>query len=497
MNDQTLPLKNSYVISQFFFIRCLGLIYLIAFVSIWPQIHGLIGSEGILPIQNYLEAIKENVGLKGYWLAPGVFWLNGSDIVLTVVCALGVIFSLCVIWGLIQGWALLALWILYLSLFSVGQDFLSFQWDTLLLEVGLLSIFVSSWKWRDRLRQKTGFPQRLALWLMWWVLFRLMFQSGLVKLTSGDEAWRNLTAMTYHYMTQPIPNPLSWYFHQFPLWFHKVSAIGMHVTELLVPFLIFFGRWPRLIAAGLLASLQLFIFTTGNYCFFNILAILLCLPLIDDQFFNQIFYPQFIKKVLRLQPNPQEQKSYIFITKSILIYFLAALIVIITFGHFIGVNRMPKTVQYIARTVRPFFSINRYGLFAVMTTERPEIIIEGSSDGISWKAYEFKWKPGDLARQPSQVAPHQPRLDWQMWFGALGGSCRTNRWFLPLASRLLQNSEPVIRLFDYNPFPDRPPQYIRAKLYQYVFTDWKSHKASGDWWQREYISLYCPKVSLQ
>ncbi len=490
--------KDSYAFTQFIFTRLLGVIYLIAFISLWVQIQGLVGSHGILPVAEFLTAIKQNYGIERLWILPTVFWFNASDISLHVVCALGVIFSLFVMAGILPAWSLFILWALYLSILTIGRDFLSFQWDILLLEVGLLAVFFAPWKIFS-FRPTDEKPSWLALWLLRIVLFKLMFQSGLVKLLSHDLAWINLTALTYHYFTQPIPNPLSWSVHHWPLWAHKVSCGIMFFVELFVPFLIFCGRWGRLTAAVCISSLMVVVIFTGNYCFFNLLTILLCLLLLDDNIVSR-FIPVKFKEIdvgaTGRSPLP-EIKTW---CHRLFLGMLSCAIIFVTFIHWgrliFRIHNLPQPVLQAARTIGSFASINSYGLFAVMTKTRPEIIIEGSNDGWNWQEYEFKYKVGDLKRRPPQVAPHQPRLDWQMWFAALTPNCQYDRWFVMFEQKLLEGSGPVLKLLEKNPFPDQPPRYIRATKYLYEFTDVKTKNETGAWWQRQYDSPYCPPISL-
>ena len=377
------------------------------------------------------------------------------------------------------------LWVFYLSLTMVGQDFLGFQWDNLLLEAGLLLIFLFprplSHQFKPTLR-----PSVIIIWLLRWLLFRLMFESGMVKLLSGDVNWAHLTALSYHYWTQPLPNMISWYANQLPLWFQRFSCAMVFVIELVIPFLIFCGRWGRLIAFFGITTLQLLIILTGNFCFFNLLTIGLCLSLLEDEHWRFISLP--------VKENIGEGGISHKVTTGI----IAGIILIVSLGlmadSFLHLP-LPKPVAKLIEIVSPLRSINNYGLFAVMTTERHEIILEGSNDGDHWLPYEFYYKPGDVNRVPSWVMPYQPRLDWQMWFAALS-PWRDNQWLMSLMVRLLQGEPSVLHLLAVNPFAAHPPQYIQASFWEYHFTDFKSKGPKGPWWQRKVIGLYCPTVSL-
>jgi predicted DCC family thiol-disulfide oxidoreductase YuxK len=473
--------------SSWLFLRGLGCIYLIAFLSLWVQIHGLIGSNGISPAEQYLEAVRQQIGTEGYYLVPTLFWLNPSDIFLHFLCAGGVLLSLVLIVGFFPTFTLAGLWVFYLSLVTVGQAFLSFQWDVLLLEAGFLAIFFAPLQLRETFTRASQ-PSTAFLWLLRWLLFRLIFASGFVKLAS-DEVWRNLTALNFHYETQPLPTSLGWYVHQFPEWFQKVSVIGMFAGELVVPFLIFAPRRLRTIGCIGLVGLQMLIILTGNYCFFNLLTLALCLLLIDDVTWKGLLTKRFMPTIRFIEQPPRRYKR-------ICIAIVATLLLLLSGIRFTGQlfrdARFPD-VAWIA----PFRSVNTYGLFADMTESRPEIIVEGSNDRITWETYQFRWKPGDLTVAPKWVAPHQPRLDWQMWFAALQGSYQRTPWFLNFMGALLQGKPKVLQLLADNPFPDTPPRYIRATLYDYRFTDLATKRSEGTWWHREWKSIYCPAISLR
>ena len=479
--------RISSCFSRWLFLRALGCIYLIAFLSLWVQVHGLIGSNGILPADQFLTAVRQQVGTSSYYLVPTLFWLNPSNLCLHLLCAGGVVLSLVLIAGFFPTWTLVGLWGFYLSLVSVGQVFLSFQWDVLLLEAGFLAIFFAPLQIRDTL-SRVSQPSRAFLWLSRWLLFRLMFASGFVKLVS-DEVWRNLTALNFHYETQPLPTSIAWYVHQLPEWFQKISVIGMFAVELVIPFLIFAPRRLRTVGCIGLVGLQVLIILTGNYCFFNLLTIALCLLLIDDVTWKRLL-PKRLMPSIRLLEQPSHKY------KRICIGVVAALLFLLSGIRFSGQlfreGRLPDVAW-----ITPFRSVNTYGLFADMTESRPEIIVEGSNDRITWKTYEFRWKPGDLTNAPKWVAPHQPRLDWQMWFAALQGDYQHTYWFLNFMGAVLRGNPAVLKLLADNPFPDTPPRYVRATLYNYRFTDLATKRSDGMWWDREWSRIYCPAISLR
>jgi len=447
------------------FLRLLAVTYLIAFWSLATQILGLAGSQGVLSAGDFLKGAAQYYGPSHFWQIPTLCWLNHSDGFLLFLCYAGMACSTLLFFGVVPCVSAAVLWALYLSLAGVGQDFLGFQWDNLLLEAGFLAIFL----FPLRLSRP---PSKAIIWLLRWLLFRLMFESGVVKLLSGDFNWANLTALTYHYLTQPLPNVISWYFYQLPVWFHKLSCAVVLVVEVLVPFLIFCGRRARRVAFYVFIVFQALIILTGNYCFFNLLTIALCFTLFDG-------------------PDVKPSRAHQWVAG-----IVAAAIVLISLSQVAAMYRpFPTLMRKMVQAVEPFRTVNVYGLFAVMTTQRNEIIIEGSRDGVTWLPYEFRWKPGDPAQAPRWAMPHQPRLDWQMWFAALG-NYRENPWLMNLMGRLLQGSKPVIALLEKDPFPGSPPRYIRAAFYEYRFTDTLTRRKIHHWWQREYKAPYSPEMSL-
>jgi predicted DCC family thiol-disulfide oxidoreductase YuxK len=503
------------------FLRWLGAVYFIAFVSLWVQIPGLIGSDGILPVKLTLDNVRQqalsaHVGWEQYHYLPTFCWIGAGDGFVEAQCAAGVILALLVVAGIAPAPCLGGLWLLYLSLTTVGREFLSFQWDALLLEIGLLAIFFAPGELLPR-KERTPEPSGVVLWLLRWLLFRLMFASGCVKLASGDATWRNLTALDYHYETQPLPTWLGWYASQMPPWFQKGSTVVMFGIELVMPFLIFAPRRVRMLPCAAFIALQGLIFLTGNYCFFNLLTVGLCLLLLDDSALRRLVAPltKRLDRMRRRGKPPAGQSSLVMhqpgagsSTRRILswqwpgltVLPLAALAVLISLVHFAGLFNWnftwPAPVAAVCNWVAPFRSFNSYGLFAVMTTSRPEIIVQGSNDGVTWLDYQFKYKPGDVRRRPGFVEPHQPRLDWQMWFAALG-DYRQNAWFVNFCVRLLQGSPTVLSLLERNPFPAAPPRYVRAVVYDYRFTTLVTRRKTGAWWRREEKGEYLPVISLR
>ena len=488
----------SYLWVRFAFLRGLALIYLIAFASYWMQVDGLVGSHGIVPAQSVMTASKEEMAhahmeAKRFLIAPTLCWWSASDAALHWQCFLGVACALALLAGIAPALMLFLLWALYLSLCSIPGPFLNFQWDALLLETGFLAIFFAPLQILERPSRQRR-PSTLVLWLLRWLLFRLMLESGCVKLMSGDAAWWNLTALRVHYETQPLPTWLGWYAHQFPPFFQSFSVLVMFLIELVAPAFIFSGRRLRLAAAAIFAFFQVAILLTGNYGFFNWLTLLLCVPLLDDRVicFSRAKIPppanpSASARVSARWPWPV----------TLLLTALAVPMTLIPFFRAMGVTQSwPPPVVWLYDWVQPWRSFNGYGLFAVMTPTRPEIIVQGSADGQNWLDYQFKYKPGDLTRAPAFVAPYQPRLDWQMWFAALGGPGR-DPWFYHFEYCLLQNSAPVLALLGPNPFPKVPPKYVRAQLYEYHFTDRATRRATGAWWRREWKGPYTQSLSLE
>jgi predicted DCC family thiol-disulfide oxidoreductase YuxK len=472
----------TYFWARKWFLRSLGVVYLIAFISLWVQILGLIGANGILPVNQFLSAAYNQIGPRAVSMFPTLCWFNSSDVFLYLLCGSGVVLSVLLIFDLAQVVSLIGLFVLYLSLTIAGQTFLSFQWDTLLLETGFLSIFLAPWA-------ANAPVSKAAVFLLKLLLFKLMVMSGVVKLTSGDDCWWNLSALDYHYWSQPLPTIVAWWADQHPKWFKEFSVAFCLVVEIIVSLFIWAPRRPRLVAAGLIIFLQIAIAITGNYCFFNLLTIVLCLLLIDD-----VALGRKSATVIDLRHSYKERLS---------IYGAVATIVVtlplnacLIFTAFKPDVEWLRPVLFVYEHVERFRIANGYGLFRVMTKDRREIILEGSADGIDWVPYEFKWKPGDVKRAPGWCAPHQPRLDWQMWFAALG-SYEQNEWFVRFAGCLLNGNPEVVKLLKTNPFPKTPPRYVRAISYRYRFTTASEHRETGAWWKRTELGQYLPTISLQ
>lgn len=499
----------TYHIAGALFWRLLGVVYLIAFVSLWTQIDGLVGEHGILPAETFLEAAEQHFSqqdppVSPVWHLPTLAWISPQDGMLHALCAAGALVSLLLILGIAPIPALIFLWLAYLSLFHVGQVFLSFQWDILLLETGFVAIFVAPFTLRSRLFGDRH-PPRLAIWLVWWLLFRLMFESGAVKLTWNDtpwgagtvpvaNTWETLTALDFHYWTQPLPIWTSWYAAQLPPWFQKLSVVGVFVIELGLAWLIFGPRPLRYLAFGGITLLMLLIAGTGNYNFFNLLAVILALTLLDDR-----AWPRFVRRRVTaadspLLFSPTRWRTILLVPFAVLALLLGGL----QLRDAVTPPAEPGPSLESQLGIAQFVLVNDYGLFRRMTETRPEIEIEASADGIDWQPYRFRWKPGDPSRRPRFNTPHQPRLDWQMWFEALRleqvhkvtGTIdprHMSPWFQSFLMQLATGEAKVLELLADDPFPDAAPKFIRVTLYQYRFTDTPERAATGDWWHRERV----------
>jgi predicted DCC family thiol-disulfide oxidoreductase YuxK len=466
-----------YDLVSWVFLRAFGAIYVAAFASLGAQILGLVGHAGILPLNDYLGAAHEALGNTAYWILPTLFWLSSSDTALIAGTTAGMVLATIVMLDWCTRPALIGLFVLYLSYVYAGQDFMRFQWDLLLLEAGFLAIFLTA-------------RSRIVVWLYRWLMFRYLFLAGAVKILSGDPTWHDWRALEFHFWSQPLPTPLAWYAAQLPHGLLVGATALTLAAELVIVFLIFLPRRLRAGAGCCIVVFQSLIMLTGNYNFFNLLSMLMCVFLFDDAALRRVVPHRLAAKVQNRARHPER-------TATVVATALALIVVPV------GLDRIWQTfngsslpaVGVLTRAVSPLLIVNPYGLFAVMTTTRPEIVIEGSVDGQVWREYGFRYKPGPETRPPKWNIPHQPRLDWQMWFAALGSS-REAFWFQSLMRRLLEGSPPVLELLGANPFPDRPPKYVRAQLYDYRFTDRSTHEATGQWWIRKLEGLYFPAVSL-
>ena len=490
---------GDYGIAVWVFLRLLGLCHLIAFASLWVQIDGLIGDNGIISAGQWLEAVSKQLGAHRFWQTPTLCWLDPSQSFRHTLCLLGVLLSLTSIIGVATRLSLGLCWLLYLSLSMVGGVFFGFQWDALLLETTLFALFAAPASWKPAWPRQTPAPARAAIGALWWLAFRLMLLSGAVKLLSKDKLWSDLSALTVHFQTQPLPTPLAWWLHQLPPAFHTASCVAMFAVELGAPFLILCGRLGRRIAAAAFCALMLLVALSGNYCFFNLLVFALSLCLLDDKIWLR-FFASREKKPCASPTESTPSKGWLNLCwrslagASLLLFLWCS--VLQTLVPLFQWRTVPPWGAAPLRWLAPFRSVNSYGLFAVMTQKRPEIILEGSEDGRTWKEYSFKWKAGPTSRSLPIVAPYQPRLDWQMWFASLG-ELKHNPWFSNFLVRVLQGEPSVLALLETNPFPEKPPRYLRAALFQYKFTNAETRARTGELWERDYRGDYCPPISLK
>lgn len=476
--------RPTYFAARRGFLKTLGLAYLFAFISFWMQVDGLMGAHGLLPASEVMSAMQDAIGMQPS-RAPTLCWWSSSDAMLHGLCLVGTVAAAALTFGLLPVPALLACFVCYLSLVTPGGIFFSYQWDILLLETGFVAIFLAPLQWR--LRRGCDAPvSGIGLFLAKALLFKIMFMSGMVKLTSGDPSWLNLTALDYHYWTQPLPTALAWFSDKNPEWVKKACVAVALFVEIVVPIFIWAPRRLRIAAAWLLIVLQIGIALTGNYCFFNLLVIALCLLLFDDR----TWAPQ------RKRETPGSRWRWpVWVPATALVVTLP-LNVFQIYTALVPGAEWPRPLIGLHSRLEPFRIANGYGLFRVMTKERPEIIFEGSSDAFDWVPYDFKWKPGDMQRAPQWNAPHQPRLDWSMWFAALG-SQRDRAVAERMVGALLRNEPSVLGLLARNPFPGKPPRFIRATVYDYRFTDWAERKATKQWWSRQVRRAYFPALSLE
>lgn len=465
---------NEYLISINIFLKLLGVVYFFVFTPFLFQIKGLLGSKGILPIKDYLKAIKRLYGPKGYKLVPTLFWINSSNTALLSVVWAGVIASILLMLGIWTPLMIFLLYFLHLSIVSAGQDFLSFGWELFLLEIACNSFFLSL----------TDSPNILIWISINLLLFRFHFQAGAVKLQSKDPNWRNLSAIGFHYQTQPLPNTVAWFIHKLPLSFHKVSTALMFFIELIVPFGIFGPEWMRFGTFILLGGLQLSIWATGNLSYLNHMTLAFTIILVANSFLSPFFE----------MPAANPDLSIIDPLLSLIGAFLIILQALNLWEN-ISLTSIP-IIRKIEKFLAPFHIVNRYGIFAVMTTKRYEIVIEGSLDGKEWKEYIFKHKPSNINCRPKRISPIQPRLDWQMWFLPFN-AYYDNVWLQNFLTLLLKGEKEVIGLIQESPFKDTPPLFIRALAYDYEFTDWKTLRETGNWWKRTYVGIYSPTLILK
>lgn len=478
------PPENTYWLTRALFLRCLGLIYAVAFLILTQQFIPLVGEHGLLPADLFLRQVAQTYGpgLSSWSNLPTLMWLDCSDAFMLGLAWLGLGLALLLLGGVANVPLLLSLWALYLSFCHVGQLFYSFGWEILLLETGFLAIFLCP-LWRAQVA-----PSKALIWLFRWVLFRLMLGAGLIKLR-GDPCWLDLSCLIYHYQTQPLPNPLSWYLHQLPVWFHQASVVFNHFVELVVPWF-FFGprRWRHAAGWGTIAF-QVSLILSGNLSWLNYLSIVLCVACFDDATLARLLPVQGHAR--RWTPSPSQIKEEGRLRRA-LRYSLVALVLCLSLAP---VLNMISPHQAMNASFDPLHLVNTYGAFGSVGQHRPEIILAGTIDSVltdstRWLPYEFKGKPGDPLRRPPLVSPYHYKLDWQMWFAAMS-DYRHQPWLVHLVYKLLIGDQGILSLLGNNPFPESPPHFIRAELYEYRF----AQPGQPGWWERERLGAYLPPLS--
>jgi hypothetical protein len=529
------------LIARWIFLRALGLIYLSAFYSLARQILGLIGPDGILPAGEYLQAVARSTGHARFWYAPTLLWFSTGSHALTALCWVGIIASLLVVLNILPRAALLICFVCFLSFVSAAGEFSGYQSDGMLLEAGFISLFLAPVGFRPGLALRQP-PMRAAMFLLLWEWFRIYFESGVVKLASGDPQWRNFTAMDEYYQNGPLPTWIGWYVQHLPHWFHAATAFSTLALELVIVWIWFLPRPWRIVCFCIVTPWQIGVIATANYTFLNYLVLVLGFFLLDDRLLSR-FAPRKIRQRLpaawetdppaeatpqvfdsqsilqpqspsginsgasfREEPRPltdgrsQEHES----TESWRQYLSSATLALTAFA--LGWVFYSSTALMISMiwpgaplpkspvaALEPFRIADRYGLFAVMTRGRYEIEFQGSNDGQTWVPYPFRSKPQDPGKAPGIYAPYQPRFDWNLWFASLG-AWRSNPMVPRTEERLLAGSPDVLALFARNPFPNQPPLQIRAVLWRYWFTSPPEKHAQGMWWKRQLLGLYAPTL---
>lgn len=521
------------LIPRWIFLRALALIYFSAFSSLLFQIKGLIGPEGILPAHDYLAEIAQQVGWQRYWYAPSLFWISSSSTMMMAVMWIGLIASVIAFLNVWPRFCFFVCFVCFLSFVSSSTTFSSYQSDGMLLEAGFLALFFAprglwpSWGAHDP-------PSRMSWFLLQWEWFRIYFESGMVKIASGDVEWRNFTAMDEYYQNGPLPTWIGWYVEHLPHWFHAATVGGTLTLELVLVFMMFFRRRVRLILFFIVTPWEIGVILTANYAFLNYLVLSLGFLLLDDKFLLRFVPARFRaheteRTEAPAQETPREQPLSIVgageagapmndietsepvlkrpalphpLRSLLRVAALAIAAVMLTWIGYdttvemigIPMSDVPLPTKPLA-LLEPFRIANQCGLFAVMTRGRYEIEFQGSEDGTNWIAYPFRNKPQALNEAPGIYAPYQPRFDWNLWFASLGG-WRDNE-IVPLTEeRLLIGDGDVLALFRSNPFQQTPPLYVRAVIWQYWFTTEEEKRRTGDWWRREYLGLYAPELTM-
>ncbi len=470
------------LIPRWIVLRALGLIYCSAFLSLLMQIRGLIGPAGILPAGAYLQAVGQSFGPGArYWFAPTVLWLGSGSHAVMALCWLGLAASVLVTSNVLPRAMLLVCFACFLSFVSAAQDFSGYQSDGMLLEAGFLALFFAPSGRRPGLGASHP-PSRASLFLLQWEWFRIYFESGLVKLLSGDEEWRHLTAMDEYYQNGPLPTWIGWYLQHLPHWFHVATAFSTLALELAIVWMLFLPRRWRIVCFLIVTPWEVGVIFTANYTFLNYLVLTLGFLLLDDRCFRRWKTAEPVAPRKTLFGDARLAVSTV----------LLCLIAYVTTVELVSMvfREIPLPLQPVTM-LEPLRIANQYGLFAVMTRGRYEIEFQGSRDGTHWVAYPFRFKPQALDKAPGIYAPYQPRFEWNLWFASLG-SWQRNPLVPRTEERLLANDPDVLALFAANPFAGEPPRQVRAVLWRYWFTSMQQKRQTGDWWTRRLLGVYAP-----
>lgn len=478
----------TYWLTRFAILRLLGLVYAVAFLVAINQLIPLIGSNGLLPVAAYLKQVSTALGSDGagFWRLPSLFWLRHSDATLLTAAWIGFALSCIVLAGYANALLLAVLWVVYMSFVHVGQEWYGYGWEIQLTETGFLAIFLCPLvDMRSFPKQAPPFP---VIVLFRWLIFRIMFGAGLIKLR-GDAIWRDATALYYHFETQPIPGPLSRWFHFLPHGALKLGVWFNWLAEIAAPLFAFGPRMLRHIAGVAMVLLQVILIASGNLSFLNWLTIIPALACFDDGFWATLLPQQLVRKAKAAaeaaQPSrPMQTASWV-------------AVIIVLFLSVAPVVNMLSPRQIMNTSFDPFDLVNTYGAFGTVGKERLNVVFEGtmdndSTDKADWQPYLYKGLPVLPDKGPPQIAPYQLRLDWQMWFASMS-SPQEYPWTLHLVWKLLHNDPGAVSLFKSTPFPGKPPRYIRAVLYRYAFA--KPGNPQGLWWNRRRIGLWLPPLS--
>jgi lipase maturation factor 1 len=492
---------------RWIFLRAFGLIYFSAFLPLLYEIRGMLGPNGILPAVDFLQAVAAAMHGWRFWYTPTVLWAGSGDRALLILCWVGLIASICVVLNLWPRLSLVVCFVCFVSFVSVAQEFASFQSDGMLLEAGFIALFFAPAGLRPGLGAATP-PSRASLYLLRWEWFRIYFESGVVKIASGDQSWRNLTAMDDYYQNGPLPTWVGWYVQHLPHGFHAATAFLTLFAELVLVWMLFLPRRLRIICFCILTPFQIGIILTANYTFLNYLVLLLGVLLLDDRVVRWALPERIRAWIGGTASSDAAEVAPAAAPASVFGPFAQAMWRTIS-GVCLGMSFYANTLllvwmfvpwlplpEYPVRALEPSRVANRYGLFAVMTHERYEIEFQGSRDGgKTWTAYPFRFKPQALDKAPGIYAPYQPRFEWCLWFASLD-NWRDNRWVVWTEERLLKNDPDVLKLFASNPFAGGAPTQVRSVMYQYWFTDMKTKRETGNWWRRELLGDYAPTLEL-